>query len=257
MGSADIKNVFHQLRIPEWLQAFSALLASEVSYTGKTSDQKRLARESLMYPVPTTLPMGSMCFCQDAAGPLGVVASGANCTDVHLARLIAGIQKVGLDVHDITLASGSADVLGYEVSPANSDCSGKGKRIARIRSVVRTVSSRRRISGSSFVVTGLFWRSPVAELSQFLTQTSCLLRSDWCLRWLDVYICTDASEKLFAFAVREGCRELASEVGRFSERAKFKVTCASHHRAGSRIGVFKFGRSSRVACPEREFRGLP
>ena len=28
-------------------------------------------------------------------------------------------------------------------------------------------------------------------------------------------VCTDASEMGFAFAVREGCRELASEVGRF------------------------------------------
>ena len=50
----------------------------------------------------------------------------------------------------------------------------------------------------------------------------CLLRSDWSLRWLDVCICTDASEKVFAFAVREGCRELASEVGRVSERTRCK-----------------------------------
>ena len=50
-----------------------------------------------------------------------------------LARLIAGVQKAGLDVHDICLASGSAHVLGNEVSPADSYCSGTGKRIARIR----------------------------------------------------------------------------------------------------------------------------
>ena len=43
--------------------------------------------------------------------------------------------------------SGRADVLGFEVSPANAYCSGPGKRISRIRSVARTVSSRRRISG--------------------------------------------------------------------------------------------------------------
>ena len=41
----------------------------------------------------------------------------------------------------------------------------------------------------------------------------CLLRSDWSLRWLDVCIGTDALEK--------GCRELASEVGRVSERTRF------------------------------------
>ena len=46
-----------------------------------------------------------------------------------------------------SLASRSAVVLDYELSPANSYCSGMGKRIARIRSVVRTVSSRRRMSG--------------------------------------------------------------------------------------------------------------
>ena len=49
-----------------------------------------------------------------------------------------------------------------------------------------------------------------------------LLRNDWSLRWLDVCICTDASEKGFAFAPREGCLELASEVRRVSERTKFK-----------------------------------
>ena len=50
----------------------------------------------------------------------------------------------------------------------------------------------------------------------------CLLLSDWSLPWLVVCICTDASEKVFAFAVREGCLELASEVGRVSERTRFK-----------------------------------
>ena len=50
----------------------------------------------------------------------------------------------------------------------------------------------------------------------------CLFRGDWSLRWLDVCTCTDASEKGFAFAVREGCRELASEVGRVSEWTRFK-----------------------------------
>ena len=58
---------------------------------------------------------------------LGVLARGADCTDVHLARLIAGVKKASLDVHDISLASGSADVSGYEVSPANSHCSGTRK----------------------------------------------------------------------------------------------------------------------------------
>ena len=29
-----------------------------------------------------------------------VLVRGANCTNVHLARLIAGLQKAGLNVHD-------------------------------------------------------------------------------------------------------------------------------------------------------------
>ena len=37
----------------------------------------------------------------------GRLALGENCTDVHLARLIAGVQKAGLDVHDVSPASGS------------------------------------------------------------------------------------------------------------------------------------------------------
>ena len=36
----------------------------------------------------------------------------------------------------------------------------------------------------------------------------CLFRNDWSFRWLDVCICTGASEKGFAFADREGGREL-------------------------------------------------
>ena len=148
VGSADVKNAFHQMRIPGWLQAFFALLAvlaSEVGYSGKTGNQKRLAPDSLTNPVPTTLPLGfswAVFFCQDVtdhytpvgadspyfvcrdhstppllggkhgmgspgfrwsfADNLRVLARGANCTHVHLARLIAGVQKTGLDVHDRT-----------------------------------------------------------------------------------------------------------------------------------------------------------
>ena len=58
----------------------------------------------------------------------------------------------------------------------------------------------------------------------------CLLCGDWSLRWLDVCICADASENRFAFAVGEGCHELLSDVGRVSERTRFKekfwVICA-------------------------------
>ena len=70
--------------------------------------------------------MGSLGFCRSYAVNLGVLARGENCTNVHFVRFIASVQKVGLDVHDISLASGWAGVLGYEVSHVNSYCSGTG-----------------------------------------------------------------------------------------------------------------------------------
>ena len=42
VGSADIKNAFHQMRIPGWLHVFftlPAVLASEVGYARKTIDR--------------------------------------------------------------------------------------------------------------------------------------------------------------------------------------------------------------------------
>ena len=89
--------------------------------------------------------MGSLGFRWSCADNVGVLARGANCTSVHLARLIAGVQRASLDVHDVAPVSGSADVLGYEVSRANSYCGGAGNRLSGIRSVARTVSSRPRI----------------------------------------------------------------------------------------------------------------
>ena len=45
--------------------------------------------------------LGSEGFRWWFADNIGVLARGANCTNVHLARLMAGVQKAGLDVHDI------------------------------------------------------------------------------------------------------------------------------------------------------------
>ena len=127
-----------------------------------------------------------------------------------------------------------ADVLGCEVSPSSAHCSGTSKRISRVRSVARAVSSRRRISKgqrSLSSVTSLSLHSAIVELSEFFTQASssrgashlvsgrplstvrmeqrafggilCPLRCEWSLRWLDVCICPDASEKMVAFAIRK------------------------------------------------------
>ena len=62
------------------------------------------------------------------------------------------VKRAGFDVHDLSLASGSADVLGYEGSPAHFHCSGAGSSTALVRSVARTVSSHRRISGRAMEV---------------------------------------------------------------------------------------------------------
>ena len=47
-----------------------------------------------------------------------VLARVANCTDDHLARLIAVVKKAGFDVHDISLASGGGNLLGDDLCPA-------------------------------------------------------------------------------------------------------------------------------------------
>ena len=54
----------------------------------------------------------SLVFRQSYADIFGVLARGVNCTNVRIARLIAGVKRVGLDVHDMSLASGTSDVLG-------------------------------------------------------------------------------------------------------------------------------------------------
>ena len=165
----------------------------------------------------------------------------------HLACLIAGVKRPGLDVHDMSLARGRVDVLGYDLSPASACCS--GTLPSELCEFARTVSVRRCISGRAmelisghesffgaqpsrsalnpscqfqvrtFVLLGV--RTSVVDCTHGTGSILYLLRSDWSLRWFDVCICTDASEKCFSFAVRVGCRELASEVGRASERTKF------------------------------------
>ena len=61
VGSTDIKDAFHQVRILGWLHAFfgtSRRSRIRVGFSGKRSTPKRLAPDSLIYPAPTTLPLG-------------------------------------------------------------------------------------------------------------------------------------------------------------------------------------------------------
>ena len=81
VGSADVKNAFHQMRIPGWLQAFFALLRCSRIRTwlhGKNHrPKKRLAPDSLRYLVPTTLPTSfswAMFSLSGCHGPLHACA---------------------------------------------------------------------------------------------------------------------------------------------------------------------------------------
>ena len=77
VGSADIMDAFHQVRIPGWFFAFLAVLASEVGYTRRMVNQKRLAPDSLIYPV--RLPVGFLgrLFCQDVTDGLKLTNLGS------------------------------------------------------------------------------------------------------------------------------------------------------------------------------------
>ena len=195
--------------------ALPAVLASEVGYSGKTISQKRLAPDSLIYLVPTALPMvfsWAVYFCQDvthhcvlaesadsplfvchdyATPPLlgckhgmgslgfrwyfGVLTGGANCTNVHLARLIVCVKGDGLDVHDISLASGSADVLSDEVSPANAYCSGTSNvKLVFVQSRGRSLRAAALAAGqwSSSLVMSPSWRSAIVVPSPSMTPPS-------------------------------------------------------------------------------------
>ena len=123
----------------------------------------------------------------------------------------------------------------------------------------------------SSMVTILCWRPAFVGLSQSVMQASSLVgRLTWfqesygqqCVKNKEhsgqfyvfsavaCLMSASASEKGFTFAVREGCRELASEVGRVSERRRFKRSSRSIRArsralrsiAGCSFTVFNFGR---------------
>ena len=222
--------------------------------------------------------MGSESFRWSYADNFGVLARGANCTNVHLARLMAGVQKAGLDVHDISLASGSAGVIGYDVSPVNAHCSGTGMRISRIRSVAR----RRRFCGramelgsgqefflalsnrgalsildasykfarASDVVSGEPWSTVRLEQRTF-GQILCPLRSDWVFAGL-----VSASVRMHR-QTASGSRfvkDVVSQLRRWDKVPeqfqvhRCQITCASLRLPGSRFGMFKFGRKAANLC---------
>ena len=69
------------------------------------------------------------------------------CTDVHLARLIAGVQKAALDVHDIPSASGSATSASVRMHRKRALC--PHRRGGRISERTRFKRSSRSIRARS------------------------------------------------------------------------------------------------------------
>ena len=124
-----------------------------------------------------------------------------------------------------TLSQCSA-VPHAELSPATASGSGTAKRtavFAQSRGRSPRVDASAAVQCISSVVTSpsvaLSDRGALSILNAQVS--SSLVRLIWSLRWFHVCMCTDASEKGFPSAVREGCRERASEVGRVSERKRF------------------------------------
>ena len=74
------------------------------------------------------------------------------------------------------------------------------------RGVLSILDASVKFARSSCLVSGEPWLTMRMEQRAF-GGILCLLCSEWSLRRLHVCICTDASEKCFAFAVRAGCGE--------------------------------------------------
>ena len=99
---------------------------------------------------------------------------GANNTNVHIARLIAGVQRAVLDVHDLSIASGSANVFVRSVCSQRllqwnwqadiTDSQSLGLSPLVVALVVG--------QWSSSVITSTYWRSAISVLSPFLMQAS-------------------------------------------------------------------------------------
>ena len=101
--------------------------------------------------------IGSLGFRWSYADNFGVLARGANCTNVHLARLIAEVKRAGLHVHDISLASGCADVLNFEVCPASAYCRNEMCVFGQSREKSLCVDASAAKRWTSSVVTSLFF----------------------------------------------------------------------------------------------------
>ena len=138
-------------------------------------------------------------------------------------------------------------------------CGGTGKRISRSRLVARMVSSRRRICGrvmeldnghgsflalsnrgalsildasfnlarASYLVSGDPWSTVHMDQKEHLEQSYVFSAVLGAFAGLTSALVRMHRKRGFAFATREGCRELASEVGRVSVTTRFKRSSRS------------------------------
>ena len=96
-----------------WTMFFCQAVTDHCTLAGSSDSSLFVCRDHSASPLlGSKHGMGSVGVRWSYADNVGVLARGANCTNVHLARLLAGGKNASLDVHDKSLASGSADVLG-------------------------------------------------------------------------------------------------------------------------------------------------
>ena len=73
----------------------------------------------------------------------GVEAHGQPYTDAELSNLVAGLERSGPEVHEVSWAEGALEVLVYDLALALGRCSESSKIIAQMRSVARCVARPR------------------------------------------------------------------------------------------------------------------
>ena len=78
-------------------------------------------------------------------GPLTLL--GASWTDRCLDGLCGSFRRAGLPVHEVTSAALSAETLSVRIIPSHGACGHTDKRILRLRSALRVLMHRRRVSG--------------------------------------------------------------------------------------------------------------
>ena len=73
----------------------------------------------------------------------GVEARGQPYTDAELSNLVAGLERSGPEVHEVSWAEGALEVLGCDLALALGRCRRSSKKIAQMRSVARCVARPR------------------------------------------------------------------------------------------------------------------